>query len=29
LLGGAEEAPIDTQATIEYLQSWLGGALSS
>tara|TARA_R110000803_G_scaffold20659_1_gene52962 strand:+ start:1346 stop:1915 length:570 start_codon:yes stop_codon:yes gene_type:complete len=29
LLGGAEEAPINTQATIEHLQSWLGGALSA
>lgn len=28
LLGGAEEAPIDSQATIGLLQAWLGEAIS-
>jgi hypothetical protein len=28
LLGGAEEAPIDSQATIGLLQTWLGEAIS-
>lgn len=28
LLGGAEEAPVDSQATIGLLQTWLGEAIS-
>jgi len=28
LLGGAEEAPVDNQATIALLQTWLGEAIS-